>query len=49
MTAELNSNQIQIPPEIEAEMTPPAKAFVLTHMAPIVQLEAQVLLISAQV
>ena len=49
MTAELNLNHIQIPPKIEAEMTPTAKAFVLTLMARIVQLEAQVLLVSAQV
>jgi len=49
MTAEQNSNHIQIPPDIAAEMTPAVKAFVLTLMARIEQLEAQILSLSAQV
>jgi len=44
-----NSIPFEIPPEIAAEMTPAVKAFVLTLMARIEQLEAQVLLLSAQV
>jgi len=49
MTTRPNSIPFEIPPEIAAEMTPAVKAFVLTLMVRIGQLEAQVLLLFAQV
>ena len=49
MTTILNSLPFEIPPEIEAEMTPAVKAIVLMLMSRIEQLEAQVLSLSVQV
>ena len=49
MTTIPNSIPFEIPPEIAAEMTPAVKAFVLTLVARIEQLEVQVLSLSAHV
>ena len=49
MTTIPNSIPFEIPPEIEAEMTPAVKAFVLMLMSRIEQLEAQVLALSVHV